>query len=79
MNLWILFSIVMSEVSSLLSDIIFIIVYFRLSKYLVSNEKENEDRHIERFGQFDVAYHNISFDNDEESKDYELNCMSDVL
>lgn len=44
----------------------------------MSNEKENEDRHIERFGQFDVAYHNISFDNDEESKDYELNCMSDV-
>ena len=47
-----------------------IIVYFRLSKYLVTNEKENEEKHIERLGQFDVAYHNISFDNDEESKEY---------
>ena len=48
------------------------IVYYRLtlSKYLVSNEKENEEKHIERLGQFDVAYHNISFDNDEESKEY---------
>ena len=81
MNFISLDSILDCQVSSLKSAIyiIFIIVYFRLSKYLVSNEKENEDRHIERFGQFDVAYHNISFDNDEESKDYELNCMSDVL
>ena len=47
-----------------------IIVYFRLSKYLVTNEKENEEKHIERLGQFDVAYHNISFDNDDESKEY---------
>ena len=47
-----------------------IIVYFRLSKYLVTNEKENEEKHIERLGQFDVAYHNISFDTDDESKDY---------
>ena len=46
------------------------VVYFRLSKYLVTNEKENEEKHIERLGQFDVAYHNISFDNDEESKEY---------
>jgi len=37
----------------------------RLTKYLALNEKENDNNQIDRFGQFDVAYHNISFDEDE--------------
>ena len=36
----------------------------RLSKYLAQNERDNERRSFERFGQFDVGYHNISFDDE---------------
>lgn len=39
----------------------------RLSKYLSANESGKvENNHIENFGQFDIAYHNISFDEDED-------------
>ena len=42
-------------------------IYFhlRLTNYLALNEKERDIKQIDRFGQFDVAYHNISFDEDE--------------
>ena len=43
------------------------LVHFRLSKYLSANETDKvENNHIENFGQFDIAYHNISFDEDED-------------
>ena len=53
----------------------------RLTKYLALNEKENDNNQIDRFGQFDVAYHNISFDEDETDQGWKffLCCKNKVL
>ena len=55
-----------SNISSLVLIATFITAYvLRLSKYLAQNERDNERKSFERFGQFDVGYHNISFDEEQ--------------
>ena len=52
---------------------------FRLSKYLTLTENENEGKHLERLGQFDVGYHNISFDDDPDLNNDEIPVNSATL
>ena len=52
---------------------------FRLSKYLTLTENEIEGKHLERLGQFDVGYHNISFDDDPDLNNDEIPVNSATL